>query len=114
MKELLLACDRCGSKLDEATDYADILIALNHKWKRADLCKKCFVDLWDMTDAYLHGIDNCNNFISATDVAGIKHAKWEICCDGYYPYCSSCKREPQGREMTDYCPNCGAKMDCKE
>lgn len=30
---------------------------------------------------------------------------------GYYPYCSECKHEPQGREMTKFCPNCGAKMD---
>lgn len=37
-------------------------------------------------------------------------AHWEICCDGYYPYCSECKEEPQGREMTKYCPNCGRKM----
>lgn len=37
-------------------------------------------------------------------------AKWEICCDGYYPYCSNCKNEPKNKEMTDYCPNCGAKM----
>lgn len=37
-------------------------------------------------------------------------AKWEICCDGYYPYCSNCHKEPQGREMTKYCPNCGAEM----
>ena len=41
----------------------------------------------------------------------VKHGRWEICCDGYYPYCSNCKNEPQGREMTAYCPNCGAKMD---
>lgn len=40
-----------------------------------------------------------------------KHGKWEICCDGYYPFCSICMNEPQGRIMTKYCPNCGAKMD---
>lgn len=39
------------------------------------------------------------------------HAKWEISSDGYYPYCSNCKEEPQGREMTKWCPNCGARMD---
>jgi Zn finger protein HypA/HybF involved in hydrogenase expression len=39
------------------------------------------------------------------------HAHWEINPDGYYPYCSNCKNEPKGREMTDYCPNCGAIMD---
>lgn len=37
-------------------------------------------------------------------------AKWEICSDGYYPFCSNCKQEPSGRKMTDYCPNCGARM----
>lgn len=47
----------------------------------------------------------------AADVAPVVHSKWEICCDGYYPYCLNCKAEPPGREMTKYCPNCGAKMD---
>ena len=47
----------------------------------------------------------------AADVAPVIHSKWEICCDGYYPYCLNCKAEPPGREMTKYCPNCGAKMD---
>ena len=49
--------------------------------------------------------------IPAADVALVIHSKWEICCDGYYPYCLNCKAEPPGREMTKYCPNCGAKMD---
>jgi len=40
-----------------------------------------------------------------------KRAHWYINPDGYYPQCSNCKNEPQGREMTDYCPSCGAKMD---
>ena len=49
--------------------------------------------------------------IPAADVAPVIHSKWEICCDGYYPCCLNCKAEPPGREMTKYCPNCGAKMD---
>ena len=44
----------------------------------------------------------------------VKHAKWEICSDGYYPYCSNCKNEPQSGEMTLFCPNCGARMDGDE
>lgn len=48
---------------------------------------------------------------TAADVAPVVHSKWEICCDGYYPYCLNCKAEPPGREMTKFCPNCGAKMD---
>lgn len=44
----------------------------------------------------------------------VKHGKWLINSDGYYPYCSCCMREPESGTMTDYCPNCGAKMDLKE
>ena len=47
------------------------------------------------------------------DVQEVVHGKWEICCDGYYPYCSVCKEEPSSGNMTKYCPNCGAKMDLK-
>lgn len=43
-----------------------------------------------------------------------KTGQWLINSDGYYPYCSICKNEPQGRIMTDYCPNCGAKMEADE
>ena len=39
-----------------------------------------------------------------------KTAHWDISCDGYYPYCSACRKEPPGREMTAYCPACGCKM----
>lgn len=52
--------------------------------------------------------------VPVEDVVPVVHAKWIICSDGYYPYCSNCKREPQGREMTKFCPNCGAKMDDDE
>lgn len=37
-------------------------------------------------------------------------AQWLINSDGYYPYCSACGEEPKGRTMTDFCPNCGAKI----
>ena len=49
--------------------------------------------------------------MTAADVAPVVHSKWEICSDGYYPYCSVCKCEPKGREMTKFCGECGAKMD---
>ena len=39
-----------------------------------------------------------------------KEAHWEIDCDGYYPYCSNCRHEPEGRKMTKFYEDCGAKM----
>ena len=51
----------------------------------------------------------------AADVVEVKHAKWEISSDGYYPYCTNCGYEPPwvgGKDMrTPYCPDCGAIMD---
>ncbi len=40
-----------------------------------------------------------------------KTGKWLINSDGYYPYCSRCKREPRSRIMTKYCAECGAFME---
>lgn len=37
-------------------------------------------------------------------------AHWDISCDGYYPFCSVCRKEPPGREMSAYCPHCGRRM----
>ncbi len=48
--------------------------------------------------------------LPAADVRPERRGHWIICSDGYYPYCSECTKEPPGKEMTDYCPNCGAKM----
>lgn len=49
--------------------------------------------------------------VPAADVVPVVHAEWKINADGYYPYCSACKKEPPGRCMTAHCPFCGAKMD---
>lgn len=47
------------------------------------------------------------------DVAPVVHAKWVICSDGYYPYCSNCSEGPKGG-LSSFCPHCGAKMDLEE
>ena len=44
----------------------------------------------------------------AADVETVRHGRWLINSDGYYPYCSVCKEEPKNGIMTHYCPNCGA------
>lgn len=56
--------------------------------------------------------------------APVVHGRWETNPDDIYwgntvkrKYCTACKKEPhfdrEKREfiLTDYCPNCGAKMD---
>lgn len=52
------------------------------------------------------GVRLRNLFFQSADVA-----KWIISSDGYYPYCSHCKTEPKNGMMSNYCPECGARMD---
>ena len=54
-------------------------------------------------------IDGVNRF-NAEAFLNQRHGKWEVSCEGWYPYCSECGQEPKGG-MSNYCPNCGAKMD---
>lgn len=49
-----------------------------------------------------------------SDNSTIKHSKWEISCDGYYPYCLECGYEPGRDKLTDFCPKCGSRMDGKD
>lgn len=37
-----------------------------------------------------------------------KTAHWDICCDGYYPFCSHCGEATQ--HMSPFCPNCGYRL----
>lgn len=46
----------------------------------------------------------------SADVAPVIHAKWVCDKIGQY-YCSKCKEYGVPNRNTDYCPNCGAKMD---
>lgn len=46
----------------------------------------------------------------AAAVAPVVYGRW----DGGFPYpvyCSVCKSRPQMSVKTNYCPNCGARMD---
>ena len=66
--------------------------------------------------AVLDGVD----FQPAADVAPVVHGRWvqvihhvefeDGFVDRIYECCSRC-HEPNGRKTSNYCPNCGAKMD---
>lgn len=49
------------------------------------------------------------------DVAPVRHGRWIETKNGFH--CSNCKRKPgkhptkRGVLLSDYCPNCGARMD---
>ena len=60
------------------------------------------------------------NFIPAADVVEVRHGEWVKRNDGvcYWYECSACGDRPPKNDWghehhSDYCPNCGAKMDGK-
>lgn len=44
----------------------------------------------------------------------VRQARWDINCDGYYPYCTYCNYEPPrglwGSSLPQFCPGCGAEL----
>lgn len=51
--------------------------------------------------------------LEAADVAPVVHGRWEV--DEFGRCCSACKEYiPDDFAPSEYCPNCGAKMDVKE
>lgn len=51
--------------------------------------------------------------VPAEDVAPVVHGRWEV--DEFGRCCSACKEYiPDDFAPSEYCPNCGAKMDVKE
>lgn len=61
-------------------------------------------NLWDSVDD-----------MPAADVQPVKHGEWKINSDGYYPYCSECgtAADQLTKNLTKYCPECGARIDLK-
>lgn len=85
--------------------------------------KQAFLDHMKRTDRYFNVKFDIENFPNA-DVAPIVHGRWELEYETYGKMrCSVCKKEALIEKAIDdvgvttiyvdsnYCPNCGAKMD---
>ena len=66
-------------------------------------------NIFDTYNDYSMVFDTIDNFPTA-DVAPVRHGHWIECNYGLTFECSECKY-PTEYNLTDYCPNCGAKMD---
>ena len=64
-----------------------------------------------------HGDGGINMIIASienappAEVAPVVHGQWKVDRDSYYLYCTECLCTPT--RLSNYCPNCGAKMDKK-
>ena len=86
--------------------------------------KQAFLDCMKRTDRYFNIKFDIENFPNA-DVAPVRHGRWipltECANEGVY--CSICKKKvwksdyaqcskkSRNKLESNYCPNCGAKMD---
>ena len=98
-----------------------------------DTYMKCMLvgrNAWDAYDrGYTDALDQADDWMDAQPTLALDdlrpHGRWvPLSADGYadgFPVwdeweCSECHHEHFGDEdtLTDYCPNCGAKMNLKE
>ena len=85
------------------------------------ICEKnhscCDFQYWDRPEDVEQEAKECGHLI---EVVPVVHGRWvQVIChvefeDGFvdrlYECCSRC-HTPNGRKTSDYCPNCGARMD---
>lgn len=74
-----------------------------------------------MEDMIYYFIPKIIDEIPSADVAPVRHAKWELIdeCINEGVYCSNCHKKiyraraeyANQKVKSNYCPNCGAKMD---
>lgn len=102
MSEKLKPCPFCGEKED--IDYG----IYNGTLKGFDYvqCQTCGATINDVHKGKYIAAEKLWNTRADERPKG----KWEICSDGYYPYCSNCNNEPESGKMTNFCPNYGADM----
>lgn len=74
----------------------------------------------DFDEYARHDVRNVLNGLPTADVQPVKHGRWEVNGDRFYPFCSNCKYEPPKELircnalslepiLTKYCPNCGSE-----
>lgn len=82
---------------------------------KIELEERCHNDRWTEIHevAYKTEIDR----IPAADVVPVRHGRWIVTAeftDCVYAQCDQCKITQvfyHNKPLTNYCPNCGAKMD---
>ena len=96
-------------------DYISRKAAIAYIREQSEECQKAFEELGGESGIYADAYnDLAEDFYSipAADVAPVVHARWipfHSEAAGDIQYCSAC--EIGFGAKTDYCPNCGAKMD---
>lgn len=84
-------------------------------YNRRDKCSQFWADTIRYFEKQINNLDDY-------DVEPVRHAKWVLIdeCANEGVYCSNCHKEVYRAEYanqkvkSNYCPNCGAKMDGNE
>ena len=90
----------------------DAINLVKHRMKHNPMKSVEFIQ--GLQDAYLRVISDLNR-LSPADVVERKRGKWIHYDEGDFDYdykCSLCDYAVW--DNSDYCPNCGARMECEE
>lgn len=108
------------------SDYISREAAIDYLRKEAEECRKAFEELGGESGIYADAYnDLAEDFhrIPAADAEPVRRARWNRPYISWYfplkiknPYCfcTYCGQPIKPRKVTNYCPNCGAKMDLED
>lgn len=108
--------------MDEYISREAMLSKCQQIWNDADETTEIGVAIINIVDDLANFVEN----IPSADVQSVKHGQWIIdYVEGtkiYHAHCSECNKEPDRNiggdyyidKLSDFCPNCGARMDLKE
>ena len=93
--------------------YIDVDKIIEHLNDEIEGCEDCDVCFRPVTYGTRLGLEYSKSLVETAetaDVQEVRHGKWEKCKECCCEYrCSVCEYELC--RTTNYCPNCGAKMD---
>lgn len=101
------------NKIKEAIDRLESLKEHCKSVQDIDECTKC-EEYFTAIDTAVEVLEN----LPTVENEPLKHGTWELkyIANGHYWECSCCHTKPNIyiTKDTNYCPNCGAKMDGEE
>ena len=108
--EIMDLCMEAAEALENLDAQIDVLV-------KEDIEREALLWKWKTSPKYkchVASLAQCIHDAPAADVVEVVHGRWEIYLGGKELMCSACKTtfwDEDGSGGSNYCPNCGGKMN---
>ena len=103
--KIIYVCDSCNKHF---TDSSGSVLTFESSNKKITLCDECTRDLSKSLKCFMN---KWNFMAECDDICEIVHGSWKSFPDCGVTRCTACDWSIEEAWWSNYCPNCGAKMD---